>query len=253
LFLGTGTSDGVPLIGCNCDVCLSTDERDKRTRSSVFISLNEKKILIDASIDLRIQFLRYGIDDIDAILLTHSHFDHISGLNDIRPINKKRNKKILCYADKFVCNDIRKRFDYFFNWVQLGGGVPEIDLIEIENDFLLFDKIKIELLNVMHGKINILGYRIGGFAYITDASLIPDETYAKLKDLDVLVINALKKEKHPTHFSLFQAINEAEKIKAKKTFITHISHKLGHREIEKLCLGKEIFPAYDGLRLNLNT
>ena len=249
LFLGTGTSDGIPVIGCQCKTCISSDVEDIRTRSSVFIKHENYDILIDASIDLRSQFLREDIKDIDCILFTHHHADHIYGLDDIRPISQRKDKKILCYASRKTCDEIKERFSYFFNYEQLGGGVPQVELKKIESNFSIKEKIEIIPIEVFHGKLPIYGFRIEKMAYITDASVIPENSYSLLKDLDVLVINALRFQKHSTHFSVSQAVTEAEKIGAKKTFLTHICHAVKHSEIADMLRGKNIFPAYDGLKI----
>ncbi|MCK5706753.1 MAG: MBL fold metallo-hydrolase [Candidatus Aureabacteria bacterium] len=252
LFLGTGTSDGIPVIGCDCISCSSKDVRDRRTRSSVYIRENNIEILIDASTDLRYQFLREGINNIDFILFTHHHADHIYGLDDIRPINQKWKKKICCYGNNKTCNDIRKKFPYFFSCDQLGGGVPQINLHEIEGPFTVEKenkKVSIIPIDVYHGKIRINGFRINNMAYITDASSIPESSYDLLKDLDVLVINALKYKSHNTHFSVEEALMQAERIAAKKTYLTHMCHSIKHRKLENSLKNRSIYPAYDGLNI----
>jgi phosphoribosyl 1,2-cyclic phosphate phosphodiesterase len=255
IFLGTGTSNGIPVIGCSCGTCTSSDPKDKRTRSSVFIRHQDMSILIDASTDLRQQLLREDISDIDYILFTHHHADHIHGLDDIRPINWKMKKKILCYASSKTAAAIRTSFPYIFHCDQLGGGVPEIELFEVDRDFILQKSdsgITVSPIEVMHGKWTIFGYRLGNFAYITDASSIPEGSYDLLKDIDILVLNALRMRPHSTHFSLEEALIEVEKIKPQRTYLTHICHDLKHSFLMDELKDRKVFPAYDGLRLNIS-
>ena len=254
IFLGTGTSDGVPVIGCSCRTCFSADRRDKRTRSSVYLIYQGMCILIDASIDLRQQLLREKIDDIDVILLTHPHTDHILGLDDIRPVNQKQKKKVFCYGSRATCDDIRLRFPYFFHYVQVGGGIPRIELKEIQKKFTLQkgdSEVSVIPLPVFHGKVMINGYRIGRMAYITAASHIPDSTYSLLEDLDILVINALRRSSHNTHFSFEEAVAQAEKIGAARTYLTHICHDLFHSDMLAALGDRNIFPAFDGCRVSV--
>jgi phosphoribosyl 1,2-cyclic phosphate phosphodiesterase len=254
IFLGTGTSNGVPVISCGCATCASADPRDKRTRSSLLVRQGSLTVLIDASTDLRFQFLREDIRDIDAVLLTHNHADHIYGLDDLRPINQRFRKKIPCYGNHKTCRAIRKSFPYFFEIPEEGGGVPDIDLKEISGNFQLEkgqDKMEVIPVKIFHGKQEILGFRMGKAAYITDASVIPKGSYGFLEGLDVLVLNALRYRPHSTHFSFDEAVAEAEKIKAGKTFLTHICHDLRHGEMLEKLSGKNIFPAYDGLKIEI--
>jgi len=218
------------------------------------VNIDGKNILIDASMDMRFQLLREGIKNIDVILLTHHHSDHICGLDDLRPIScKRKGDKILCMGNAITVESIKSRFPYFFHYEQKGGGVPEIEICEIKESVCLFNKKELQVIPVpvFHGKIQILGYRIGNMAYITDASFIPEESYSLLKGLDVLIINALRKRPHETHFSYDEVKAESERIKAKRVFITHICHDLMHSELVEMSKESLLVPAYDGLKVFL--
>ncbi len=251
ILLGTGTSQGIPVIGCKCPVCTSIDIRDSRLRVSCFIDDEEsnQKILIDIGPDFRQQMLSNQISDIDAVLLTHEHNDHTAGLDDIRAINFLHNKNIPFYGLDRVITDIKNRFHYALSTNKYPG-VPQIEMHTVEREIQL-GSLKIIPIPIMHGTLPILGYRIKNFAYLTDASLITKESLEKLKDLDVLVINALRQKKHYSHFTLEEALIEIEKIRPKKTYLTHISHVFDtHENITKL-LPDNVCVAYDGLRLSL--
>lgn len=250
-FLGTGTSHGVPLIGCNCKTCKSKDLKNKRYRTSILVINNNTNILIDTPAEFRLRAIEYNIKKIDAVFFTHAHMDHIAGFDDIRRFNEIKGGAINAYGDKKNLKEIKKRFSYILEKTQEGGGKPVINFIEIKpfKEFII-NNIKILPLPVCHGKLKITGYRIKNFAYLTDVSRIPKKTYDYLKNLDVLVLDALRKEEHPTHFNLVQAINEAKKINAKKTFFTHIAHSLEHNETERN-LPENIKLAYDGMEINI--
>ncbi len=247
IVLGSGTSNGVPMVGCQCDVCKSQNPKDKRLRSSVYVEYEGKKFLIDISPDFRQQFLNYGFDDIDALLLTHSHYDHIAGLDDIRTINLFQKKAIDIFAAKDTISTLEYTFPYMFTApVQKGGGLPMINCRVIDNEPFSIDDIEALPLPIKHGILDIFGFRIGNFAYITDASYISEETIKLLQNLDVLFLNALRITPHSTHINLDSAIIYADIIKAKKTYFTHISHGIMHDEVQNN-LPNDVFLAYDGI------
>lgn len=249
-FLGTGTSQGIPIIGSNHEVCLSTDIKDKRLRSSVMISWDKFQYIIDCGPDFRQQLLLNNISDIDGILFTHHHADHTAGLDDVRPFSHKYGS-VPIYAKQEVIDNLKERFAYIFTTVDKYKGAPNIEVNVIENKNFILGNIKVEPIEIQHGKINIFGFRFGKIAYITDASFISNLEIEKLSNLDVLVINALRIEKHPTHFNLEQALAFIEKVNPKSAYLTHISHKLGfHHEVSKK-LPKNVFLAYDGLQIEV--
>lgn len=249
-FLGTGTSQGIPVIGCSCAVCQSTDHRDKRLRVSVLIELEDTTIVIDSGPDFRYQMLRAGVKDLDAILYTHEHKDHVAGLDDIRPFNYILHKHIDIYATERVQDALRKEFSYIFSDVKYHG-LPLINLFTVDKQPFNVGHIKITPIEVMHYKLPILGYRLNDFTYITDAKTISVESLEKIKGSKYLVINALQKEQHISHFTLEEAVAFAEKVGAEMTYFTHMSHNLGkHADIEKE-LPSNIRLAYDGLELSL--
>ena len=247
-FLGTGTSQGIPVITCSCIVCRSDDHRNKRLRVSVLIETDDKTIVIDSGPDFRYQMLRAGVKDLDAIVFTHEHKDHVAGLDDIRPFNYLLKKHIDVYATEQVQDTLRREFAYIFSEVKYPG-LPQIDLHTINNEAFSIGKVVLQPLEIMHYKLPILGFRINDFAYITDAKTVSEETIAKVRGVKALVINALQREPHVSHFTLAEAIMFAEKIGAEVTYFTHISHNLGlHEDVEKE-LPDNIKLAYDGLTL----
>ncbi|MBL0026374.1 MAG: MBL fold metallo-hydrolase [Saprospiraceae bacterium] len=249
-FLGTGTSQGVPVIGCSCQVCKSEDKKDRRLRCSILISVNEYNILIDTGPDFRQQMLINGITHLNAILLTHEHNDHVIGIDDIRPFNFRQRHNMPVYGLTRVLDDVRKKFAYIFKDNPYPGA-PKVEFHRIEagQKFLLFDSIMVKALDILHGNLPILGYRIGDFAYITDASFISGKTMEDLANLDVLVLNALQFRKHYSHFTFEEAIDMAQKIGAKTTYFTHMSHEMGkHEDILSKC-PDGIEPAFDGLEI----
>jgi len=249
-FLGTGTSQGIPMIGCSCDVCHSLDYRDKRLRASIHIELNDISIVIDSGPDFRQQMLRENIKKINSILFTHQHKDHVAGLDDIRAFNYLQNQKIPIYATSFVIEQLKKEFSYIFLEKQYPG-VPQIEVNQINKEIFYLEKIKITPIEVMHYQLPVLGFRIQDFTYITDANFIDEKEIEKIKGTKVLVLNALQKEPHISHFTLEEAISIAKKINAPQTYFIHMSHRLGtHRKISKE-LPENINLAYDGLKITL--
>ena len=250
-FLGTGTSQGVPVIACQCAVCMSDDKYDNRLRVSVLIEVEGKTIVIDSGPDFRYQMLRAGVKKLDAILYTHEHKDHVAGLDDVRAFNYKQDSEVDIYAHKRVQEALKKEFHYVFSGNNYPG-IPRLKLNTIE-DGQSFQAAGIDIVPilVMHFQLPVYGFRFGDFTYITDAKTITDEEKLKIKGSDILVINALQKEKHISHFTLDEALELAAEIGAKKTYLTHISHRLGtHAEVSKQ-LPEGVFLAYDGLELDI--
>jgi len=249
-FLGTGTSQGVPLIGCGCEVCTSTDSRDKRLRSSVMIEDGGKVFVIDTGPDFRQQMLNENVKRLDAVIFTHEHRDHVAGLDDIRAFNFAMGKAVDVYADDNVEKALRRTLWYVFS-PEKYPGIPEIIMHPITGQPFMIGQTKFIPIRVMHYQLPIWGFRINDFTYITDANKIPDEEKSKIYGSEVLVLNALRKEKHISHFSLDEAIEQINDLKPQKTYLTHISHQLGkHVDVEKE-LPANIRLAYDGLQIEL--
>jgi phosphoribosyl 1,2-cyclic phosphate phosphodiesterase len=249
LFLGTGTSHGVPMIGCECGVCRSSDPRDTRLRPSIYLECDDGlRILVDTTPDLRQQALRHNLTKVDAILYTHSHADHVLGLDEVRRYNHMTREAVPLYGDDATLTDIRRIFSYVFEpGASKGGGVPHLLLNTIVGPFCL-GRTEIEPLTVLHGTRPITAFRIGGFAYLTDTNAVPEQTMARLGGLDVLVLDALRRKRHPTHFSLDEAVSVAARLGARQTYFTHCCHDLGHAETcESLPDGMAL--AYDGLQI----
>jgi phosphoribosyl 1,2-cyclic phosphate phosphodiesterase len=248
-FLGTGTSQGVPVITCDCATCMSADSRDKRLRTSVLIETNETILVIDAGPDFRQQMLRENIKRLDAIILTHEHKDHISGMDDVRAFNYKSQDAINIFAEERVQKAIRKEYSYVFSEYQYPG-IPKMRLNLIPEYGFNINGLSLIPLRVFHYRLPVYGFRIGDFAYITDANYVPEETKEKIYGVKYLVINALRREKHISHFSLREAVDFIRQISPRKAYITHISHQMGrYEDIQKL-LPSEIIVAYDGLKFN---
>jgi phosphoribosyl 1,2-cyclic phosphate phosphodiesterase len=246
-FLGTGTSHGVPMIGCDCATCRSTDPRDRRLRPSVLIETDDgKAILVDAGPDLRAQALTYRIRRIDAIVFTHGHADHILGLDEVRRYNAMQKQPMACFADEETVRDIRRMFGYVFDpRTPKGGGIPLVETFTIGGPFCV-GRQEITPVPILHGARPILGVRVGRFAYLTDCNGIPDSSLPLLADLDVLVIDALRERPHPTHFSLSEAIEATRRIAPARAYFTHMCHDLPHEATcRRLPAGMEL--AYDGL------
>ena len=250
-FLGTGTSQGIPVIGSNHPVCLSENPNDKRLRVSVWVTWDNFSLIIDCGPDFRQQMLASKCPKIDAILFTHEHADHTAGLDDIRPFNFKQGY-IPIYAHQRVLNNLKRRFDYVFETENKYPGAPKVSPIKVVNNesFLLGGK-EIIPINVLHGSLQVFGYRIESFAYLTDVKTIDNQELEKLKNLDVLVVNALREEHHNTHFNLQEALDFIALIKPKKAYLTHISYHLGFHEEVQNKLPENVNLAYDNLEINL--
>ena len=250
IFLGTGTSQGIPIIGSDHPVCLSDNSKDKRLRVSILISWNNLNILIDCGPDFRQQMLANNIEKLDAIFYTHEHNDHTAGLDDIRPFFFRQGD-IPIYAHSRVLSALRKRFDYIFASENKYPGAPGVIEHEIENKAFTYNGLTITPVEFMHNRLQVFGFRIEDFAYLTDIKSIEDKEAEKLGDLEVLVVSALRLEPHHSHFNLEEALEFIEKIKPKKAYLTHISHMLGfHEEVEKT-LPENVFLAYDNLKITV--
>ena len=272
-FLGTGTSQGVPIIGCKCKVCDSVNPKDKRLRTSVMIEVDTptlkgeiqstidekqqhplgrgvKRFVIDTGPDFRQQMIREGVNRIDAVIYTHEHRDHVAGLDDLRAFNFILKKKMDLYATTHVQQAIHEQFGYVFTEKKYPG-IPEVTLHTIENKPFSILGVEFIPILVKHMHLDVLGFRVGNFTYITDANFIPDEEKKKIYGSEILVLNALRKEKHPSHFTLDEAIAQVRELKPKKSYFIHMSHQMGlHEEVEDE-LPENIHLAFDGLHLNL--
>jgi phosphoribosyl 1,2-cyclic phosphate phosphodiesterase len=249
-FLGTGTSHGVPMIGCRCDVCSSSDPRDTRWRPSIAIELADgTSLLVDTSPDLRGQALRFGLRRIDAVLYTHPHADHLLGLDDLRQFNALQGSAISCYGGDHTLQELRRVFAYAFDPMQLGGGVPQLRLFTLLGP-CCFGRATVTPVPILHGRLPIYGYRVGSFAYITDCSAIPDEAWRLLEGVRTLAVDALRDRPHPTHLTVAQALDVAARLRPERTLLTHVCHDLGHAATSaRLPAGVEV--AYDGLTVEI--
>ena len=245
-FLGTGTSQGVPVIACECNTCLSDDQHDKRLRTSILLENNGTTLLFDAGPDFRQQMLREHVMKLDSILLTHEHKDHIAGLDDVRAFNYKSQDAIDIWAEERVQKALKKEYSYVFSEHQYPG-IPRMRLNNLTGEPITVNNISIQPIRVFHYRLPIFGFRIKNFAYITDANYIPEESKEKLFGIKYLVINALRKEKHISHFALREAIDLIKELSPKKAFLTHISHQMGLHKNISAELPAGISLAYDGL------
>jgi len=249
--LGSGTSHGVPMIGCTCGVCRSADPRDRRTRPSIYVEVEHgPKILVDTSTDLRQQALANGVLRVDAILFTHSHADHVMGLDDSRRFSQMQQGSIPCYADALTVASLQKTFYYVFDpQTEQGGGLPQIELHTIDGPFSI-GGVLVQPIPLMHGARPIVGFRFGDFAYLTDTNHIPDEAWPLLAGVKTVILDALRHRPHPTHFTVAEAIAAAERIQCRQTYLTHICHDLPHVATNQ-ALPKGVELAYDGLQLTI--
>lgn len=249
-FLGTGTSQGVPVIACDCLICKSTNRKDKRLRTSVMLEEGATTIVIDSGPDFRQQMLRENVQKLDAIIFTHSHKDHTAGLDDIRGFNYKHQREMDIYADEQVQDALKKEFAYIFHEIKYPG-IPKIKFFTIGKSSFKIRQLNIVPIEVFHHKLSVLGFRINDFTYITDANFIPENEKKKIYGSSVVVLNALRKEKHISHFTLDEAVAEFHGLKSDKCYLTHISHQLGlHDEVNE-DLSENIRLAYDGLKINI--
>jgi len=251
IILGSGTSHGVPMIGCKCKVCTSDDPQDQRSRPSAFVRTGNVGVLIDTGPDLRSQCLANGVDHLDAVLFTHHHADHVAGLDDLRRFNWITRRAVDLYGSERTLANIKRMFRYAFEAASDSPhDRPQFNLHTIDHQAFEIEGERIVPIPILHGKLPVLGFRFGDFAYCTDCSHIPDESMALLQGLDVLVLEAIRHTPHPAHFNLEQAVEAAQQIRARQTYFTHIAHQIGHAEVsENLPDGIEL--AYDGLRITV--
>jgi len=249
-FLGTGTSHGVPMIGCRCATCRSSDPRDRRSRPSILFELpGGARVLVDTTPDLRTQALAADLDRVDAILFTHCHADHVMGLDEVRRFNVLQQSAVPCYGDAHTLKELRRTFAYIFESADEGGGIPRIHLYPVRGPFSIGGET-FTPVPVWHGRREILGFRVRNFAYLTDCSGIPDASWALLEGLETLVIDALRHRPHPTHFTVAQALEVSARLGARRTWLTHICHDLPHAATNaSLPAGVEL--ACDGLRIEI--
>ncbi len=249
-FLGTGTSQGIPMIANNHPVCLSENIKDKRLRSSVMVSWNDTNYIIDCGPDFRQQILRENVQSINGILFTHEHSDHTAGLDDIRPFSYQIGE-VPIYVDQRTLKSLEQRFEYIFTTENRYPGAPRVAVNIVDDTAFYLDGVEVTPIEVLHGRLPVTCYRFGNFAYLTDVKTISEAEKEKLKGVKVLVVNALRQESHPTHFNLKDAIEFVKEINPKRAYFSHISHKLGfHDEVEKT-LPKNVFLAYDGLKIEV--
>ena len=249
-FLGTGTSSGVPMIGCECDVCTSADKKDKRLRSSILVESAATTIVVDTTPDFRYQMLRAGVKKLDAVLFTHPHKDHIAGLDDVRAFNYFLTKPMELYANSLTEEAIKREFAYAFSDKKYPG-IPNLNLNTIDDKPFLIGDIPVLPVLVWHLKMPVLGFRFGNFSYITDANKIDDAEKEKIKGSQAMVLNALRKEKHISHFNLEEAVVMVQELNVPTGYFTHISHQLGRHDDVNAGLPKGIELAFDGLEINI--
>ncbi len=247
--LGSGTSHGVPMISCACEVCTSTDPHDKRSRPSIVVRFETGTILVDTAPELRLQAVANGLTRVDAVLFTHTHADHAHGIDDLRAYNIRQGGALPIYGSQASMDDIRARFGYIFQSNPFGGGIPMLDLHAVDGPFEVVGQTVVPV-TVLHGYLPVYGYRFGRFAYVTDCSLIPDVSMALLQDLDVLILDALRYREHPTHFNIPQALGIIAQLQPRQAYLTHLTHDIMHRrDGRELPNGVEL--AYDGLTFDV--
>lgn len=250
-FLGTGTSSGVPMIGCQCEVCTSSDSKNKRLRTSVLLESDEATVVIDTGPDFRYQMLRAQVRELNAVVYTHEHKDHIAGLDDVRGFNYLMKSSMNIYATEQVQTALKREFYYAFETVKYPG-VPQLELNTIVNAPFSVGDLQFEPIQLMHYKMPVFGYRVGNFGYITDANQISDEELGKLKGVEILVINALRESTHISHFSLEEALEIIERVGPKQAYLTHLSHQMPAHEVLVSKLPENVSPAFDGLILEIH-
>lgn len=253
VILGSGTSYGVPVIGCSCDVCASEDKRDKRTRAAAWLCGERTSLLFDVGPDFRYQCLRHGVRDIDGVLLTHTHADHLNGLDDLRAFTLRSRRVLPVFGHREHLSYVRSHFEYIFedNMAQFGWGIPRLELTEVATSPFEIGEFRVQPVPLCHGHWRSTGYRIGGLAYLTDCSRIPDESWQYLEGLDTLVIDALRWRPHVTHMSIGESLEVVERLRPRQAFLTHICHEISH-EAESKKLPPNVFFAYDGLRIEID-
>lgn len=251
--LGSGTSQGIPVIACNCDVCLSADPKDNRLRASIMLTIDDKNYVIDTGPDFRQQMLREKVQSLEAVIFTHEHKDHVAGLDDVRAFNFKQNRDMPIYCDEHVELALKREFYYVFNGNNYPG-IPKLSLniISKSNSFFIAPQTEIIPIEVLHYKMPVLGFRIGKFAYITDAKTVSEEELTKLKGVEVLIVNALRKEEHISHFNLEQALDFIRKVNPSQAYLTHVSHVFGKHEDINSELPQNVSLAFDGMILKIN-
>ena len=249
-FLGTGTSQGVPIIACKCPVCLSNNKKDKRLRTSALIEVDGQNLVIDSGPDFRYQMLRAGVENISAILFTHEHKDHTAGLDDIRAFNWVNKEAVNIYAEKRVQESLKNQFSYVFAEFKYPG-IPQMNLIEVTDHPFRINGTSIQPIRAMHLKLPVYGYRIGDLVYITDANYIADAEKEKIRGAKILIVNALRRERHISHYTLSEALELVEEFRPEKAYFTHISHQMGfHDEVQKE-LPENVYLAYDQLTIEV--
>lgn len=246
--LGSGTSTGVPVIGCSCAVCTSASPRNKRWRPGLKLEIGDRVALVDTPTDLRAQALRFGLPRVDAVVFTHAHADHVFGLDEVRIFNFRQRMAIPCYGSAATLQALRRTFAYVFEAGQEGGGKPQLDLIEVSGRFSLLGE-EVVPVPVWHGEMEVYGYRIGGFAYVTDCNVIPESSFDLLAGVEVLILDALRYRPHSTHLSVNEAVDVAARIGAPRTILTHIAHEIDH-EAPAVALPPGVEFGYDGLVLD---